>query len=364
LGSHIEAPAWIGDGEPPFSAAECLVGKNKIVHLPSFLEGGDYSRPLTPRLFTTSALDFNFDADAPTPVEWLAFLQSIWRGDIDAIDCLREWFGYCLLPDTSLHKILLIVGPPRSGKGTIARILRALIGAMNVAAPTLASLGTNFGLWPLLGKPLAIISDARLGGRAELAAITERFLSISGEDAITIDRKNQEPLTTKLPTRFMVLTNELPRLSDASGALANRMIILRLTESFLGKEDRGLTDRLLAELPGILLWAITGWDRLRRRGHFDEPATAADIRSEFNDLTSPVAAFVRECCEVGPAFIVTRADLYAAYKTWCEEAGRQHIEDQAGFGRSLRAVLPQLASPQKRINGEVTRCYQGIGLQV
>jgi putative DNA primase/helicase len=64
----------------------------------------------------------------------------------------------------------------------------------------------------------------------------------------------------------MFLTNELPRFSDSSGALAGRFVILRMTESFYGKEDTGLTQRLLAELPGILNWAIEGWHRLRERG--------------------------------------------------------------------------------------------------
>ena len=38
--------------------------------------------------------------------------------------------------------------------------------------------------------------------------------------------------------------------------------MLRLTESWYGKEDTHLTDRLLKELPGILLGAIDGWKRL------------------------------------------------------------------------------------------------------
>ena len=82
---------------------------------------------------------------------------------------------------TDLHKILLLVGPTRAGKGAIARVLAALVGKGNVAGPTLASLGTNFGLSPLLGKPLAVVSDARLGaGNAH--QVVERLLSISGED--------------------------------------------------------------------------------------------------------------------------------------------------------------------------------------
>ena len=107
----------------------------------------------------------------------------------------------------------------RSGKGTIARIIAEILGKLNVVGPTLSSLGTNFGLWPLINKQLAIISDARLGKRSDLAQIVERLLSISGEDRQTIDRKNLSPITTTLPTRFLILTNELPRLNDASGAL-------------------------------------------------------------------------------------------------------------------------------------------------
>ena len=35
---------------------------------------------------------------------------------------LQDWMGYTLTPDTSLQKILLCLGPPRSGKGTVYRI--------------------------------------------------------------------------------------------------------------------------------------------------------------------------------------------------------------------------------------------------
>ena len=79
----------------------------------------------------------------------------------------------------------------------------------------------------------------------------ERLLSISGEDTLTVERKYIGAVTMKLATRFVFLTNELPKLSDASGALAGRFMVLRLTESFYGREDHGLTDRLLKEIPGI-----------------------------------------------------------------------------------------------------------------
>src|SRR5262249_41911205 len=73
------------------------------------------------------------------------------------------------------QKMFLLVGPKRGGKGTIARVLIQMIGRHNVAGPTLASLGANFGLQDLIGKPVAIISDARIGSRADASLIAERL---------------------------------------------------------------------------------------------------------------------------------------------------------------------------------------------
>jgi hypothetical protein len=91
-----------------------------------------------------------------------------------------------LTPDTRQQKMMLLVGPKRSGKGTIGRVLKALHGEDSVAAPTLASLGTNFGLWPLIGRIAAsvIIGDARLGGRSDIAQIVERLLSITVDGVV------------------------------------------------------------------------------------------------------------------------------------------------------------------------------------
>ena len=91
---------------------------------------------------------------------------------------------------------------------------------------------------------LAIIADARFSGRVDSAAIVERILRITGEDRVDVDRKYQPALTVRLPTRLMIISNDLPRLQDASGALVGRMIVLSLTKSWFGTEDY----RRIAEL--------------------------------------------------------------------------------------------------------------------
>src|SRR5262245_52563962 len=115
----------------------------------------------TPLYFNQTAVPFDYDPRASDPAQWLAFLDALWPHEPEAIDLLGEWFGYVVSGRLDLHKILLMVGPTRGGKGVIARVLTALLDRHNVAGPTLNSLGGDFGLAPLIGKPLAIISDAR-----------------------------------------------------------------------------------------------------------------------------------------------------------------------------------------------------------
>ena len=360
LPASTQPPAWL-DGSGPFPAEEVLATKNALVHLPSLIANKPpFSCPPSLNFFAFNTLDYDFRLDAPLSAGWLEFLSKLWPDDPGAIDLLQEWFGYNLLSDTSQQKILLIIGPKRSGKGTIARVLRALIGPDNVAGPTLSSLGTNFGLWPLLGKTAAVVSDARLsGGHRDQDVIVERLLSISGEDALTVDRKNMEPVTVKLPCRFTILTNELPRLGDSSGALPSRFLILHTPRSWFGKEDHGLTPRLLGELPGILLWAIEGWRRLRERGFFRQPESGDELAEEMEDLSSPVGAFIKECCEVGDEHKTVRGEVYKRFKGWCDGRGVKNPPTETTFVRDLLSACPTLRTRRPR-EGNRQRVYQGI----
>jgi putative DNA primase/helicase len=362
-----EAPFWVG-GHGRFEPSEVMPIRNALVYLPSVIFGEQVDRDNfiaqpTPRFFSTYSLDFDFNLDADPPVELIKFLVSAWPNDPESIDALQEWFGYCLTPDTRQQKIGLFIGPMRSGRGTIGRLLRALVGPENTAGPRVSALATNFGLEPLIGKPLAIIGDARISGRIDTAAIVESLLSISGEDTLTIDRKHKSPWTGKLPTRLMLLSNELPRLPDQSGALASRFLVWKFTESFLGREDHGLDSRLAAELPSILLWAIEGWRRLRDRGHFLQPKSGVELIDQVRDISSPVGVFVRERCDVDPVHQVDVAELFISWCSWCD-ARRAQTGNESTFGRNLRAAISSLETKQRRTStGTVVRCYKGIRLK-
>lgn len=356
LAETTDPPAWLSGSAGDRDPGEIVACTNGLLHV-----GTRDLLPLNPRYFNRVAVPFDYDPAVPEPAAWLKFLGELWPDDPASIDLLREFFGYVLSGRTDMHKILLIVGPTRSGKGTIARVLAALIGKGNVAGPTLASLGTNFGLAPLLGKPLALVSDARLGN-GDAHQVVERLLSVSGEDMLTIDRKYREPWTGKLPARFVVLSNELPRFGDASGAIAHRFVVLNLAHSWLGREDRTLTGKLLAELPGILAWALDGLDQLAANGSFTEPQASVDAITALQDLVSPTSAFVRDECDVGVAHEVLVDDLFGAWKSWCDENGRARPGTVQSFGRDLRAVVPGLKVIRGKEDGVRSRRYAGVKL--
>ncbi|OOG27670.1 hypothetical protein B1C78_03195 [Thioalkalivibrio denitrificans] len=354
IGDDVEPPCWLETGAPP--ATGLVACANGILNM----DTGELDPP-DPNLFTLSALEVAYDPAATAP-EWEDFLDSVFGEDAESMNTLQEIFGYVVSLETALQKVFLLIGPKRSGKGTILRVLTRLIGRASTAAVTLSSLEQPFGLQPLIAKALATISDARLGGRADQSAITERLLSVSGQDYVAIARKFLPDFTAQLGARFVIATNEVPRLHDTSGALASRFVPVVLEKSFFGREDIELIDHLVQELPGILVWAMAGYRRLVERGRFEIPSKSVATIEEIHDLSSPVGAFVRERCVVEAGCEVACGDIYDTWKTWCEEHGRTHPGTEQTFGRDLRAAVPGIGVSRPRVDGSRIRVYRGLRL--
>jgi putative DNA primase/helicase len=126
-------------------------------------------------------------------------------------------------------------------------------------------------------------------------------------------------------------------------------------------EDHGLFGRIALEMPGILNWSIAGLHRLMARGHFVQPAAAAEIVQQLDELSSSIRAFVRDRCEVGRGYAVTVDELFQAWQGWCGSQGRKPANKQS-FGRDLTAAFPFIGRSQHREGGERLRQYEGIRL--
>lgn len=350
----IDSPAWLwGGGKSKGAVISCQNGLLDVATRELFEH--------TPAFFNTVAVPYDYDPDAPEPLRWLEFLESLWPGDVDAHRLLQQWFGYVLSGRTELHKMLALIGPKRSGKGTIARTLTALLGAGNVGGPSLASLGTNFGLAPLLGKSLAIVGDARLGTGDSAKTALANILGITGEDSVQADRKHRSPFVGRIPVRFMLLSNELPSFFDTSGAIASRFLLLPMRKSFINEEDAHLGKDLLEELPGIFNWALDGLDDLDRRGRFTEPASSGDLRKDFESLVSPISRWITERCETSPMHWTSTESLYDAWAAWCMPNGHT-VGSQDLFVKNFRAAFPEARSSRRGPRGQQVWGYAGVRL--
>lgn len=169
--------------------------------------------------------------------------------------------------------------------------------------------------------------------------------------------------TIVLQTRILILSNELPKLLDASGTIVSRFIMFQLTESFYMRENHGLAAELEAELPQILLWAMGGWKRLNQRGHFIQPESGKERIEIMERLASPVMSFVSDRCRLESGAICPKSDVRAEFEDWCVEEGIKVVMTDSDFGEKLLAAFPkQVGTTRPMIGGKKTYCYSGIAL--
>lgn len=315
-----------------------------------------------PGWFNLYCLPIDYDPNAPKPERFLRFLDEIFGDDHESRQLFIEYAGMILTGITYFHKFLMMVGPVRSGKGTVGRLLTALLGQENVGSPGTSTFMNNFGMQTLIGKPLAIIADARFNDTNSNSTV-EKILCITGEDSVTIDRKYRDPVVVRLGTRLMLFTNEVPHLRDDHGAIATRVLAIRLTRSFLGQEDHELEQQLLKELPGILAYFIAGLRNLVDRGKFLQPESGNEIVREMMIGSNPVRAFIDEMCTLGKGLRCDMTELQRHYNIWCSENNEKSQSHQQ-FGKALKTAYPEIQKREgtRQPNGRKNYFYEGIAL--
>ena len=356
--ANTKPPIWLeayAQAKP--DASKLISLQNGIFHLEDSL-----LIPHSLGFFTQNSLPFEYNQSSTCP-QWLTFLKSVWDEDQESIDALQEMFGYILSGDTKQQKFFNIIGPRRSGKGTINKILVALLGQHNTVAPQLEELCDTFGLQPWLGKLLASFTDARAPERNR-SAVVSQLLRIVGGDTITINRKNKESWNGYLPTRIVVYSNEVLQLTENSNALTGRMVVLKMTRSFYNNEDTELAHKLEQELSGIFNWAMEGLKRrLARGGHFIQPQTGIELLDLMSELGNPIGSFVEDALSFDPEGKVSKDEVFACYKHWALKKSIVPGTELAFKRRFLAATQEhRIESALDRTDGARTHVYRGIRL--
>jgi P4 family phage/plasmid primase-like protien len=356
--ANTKPPIWLDQyaANKP-DAAKLISLKNGLFHLEDSL-----LIPHSLGFFTQNSLPFAYNQGADCPT-WIQFLQSVWPNDPESIDCLQEMFGYIISGDTRQQKFFNLIGPRRSGKGTINKVLVDILGQHNTVAPQLEELCDTFGLQPWLGKLLASFTDARAPERNR-SAVVSQLLRIVGGDTVTVNRKNKDAWNGYLPTRIVIYSNEALQLTENSNALTGRMLVLKMTRSFYGQEDTDLSHKLSAELSGIFNWSMEGLKRrLARGGHFIQPKTGVELIELMAQLGNPIGSFIEDALEFEPNAEVSKYDVFLCYKHWAVKKNIVPGTELAFKRRFLAAAQEHfIESGLDRTSGNRTHIYRGVRL--
>jgi P4 family phage/plasmid primase-like protien len=355
---NTKPPIWLDGYASVKPAASKLISlMNGIFHLEDSI-----LLPHSLGFFTQNSLPFVYNPTLECPT-WMKFLWSVWPEDQESIDTLQEMMGYILSGDTRQQKFFNLIGPRRSGKGTINKVLVALLGQHNTVAPELGELCDTFGLQPWLGKLLASFTDARAPERNR-SAVVSQLLRIVGGDTITVNRKNKESWNGYLPTRIVIYSNEVLQLTENSNALTGRMIVLKMSKSFFDNEDTNLAHKLEQELGGIFNWAMEGLKRrLARGGHFLQPKSGKEYLDLMEELGNPMKPFGDDALEFDPKSWTRKEDVFACWKHWALRKSMSPGTEQAFKRRFLAATQEKyVTSFQMQINGDRIQVYMGVKL--
>ena len=276
----------------------------------------------------------------------------------DARDLAYELAGHLMIPDTTFERAVMLLGGGSNGKSTFLGLIEAFLGP-NVSAVTLQALDSNrFAAARLYGKLANVVADLD----AEAVKSSAAFKAIVSGDAIEAERKYAAPFSFRPYARLLFSANEPPPTHDTSFAYFRRWIIAPFDATFTGdNKDRNLREKLTtqAELSGLLNRALEGLARIRRNGDFTSSRSLIDAAREFRTAVDSAAAFVDEESVLRAGCRIRQSDLYAAYKTWCEQVTRSPLSARR-FNQRVTSLLPDPTAPKIRRDGY--DYWQGITL--
>jgi putative DNA primase/helicase len=138
-----------------------------------------------------------------------------------------------------------------------------------------------------------------------------------------------------LPThKFWIAANHKPIVRGTDYAIWRRLLLIPFTITFDGaKKDPQLAEKLSAELPGILRWAIEGCLAWQAEGSNPPPEVLAEV-ARYREEQDVLGAFLEERCVTRAGASVQATALYQCYVDWCRASGEEAIKQRA-FGLAM-----------------------------
>ncbi len=298
-----------------------------------------------------------YDPEAECP-RWLSFLDRI--GLVGNLaEYVRRLAGYSLTGLSTEQILAILYGTGANGKTTLLEAVRHIAGDYGAQTATDTLMDRAQGTIP---NDLARLRGARFVSAVEtdegrrLAEGTVK--RITGGDAIAARFLNREWFEYRPAFTVWLAANHKPTVRGTDEAIWRRIHLVPFTATIPEAErDHDLPDKLRAEAPGILAWAVAGAVEWYRYG-LNPPDEVRQATSNYRGEMDTLGDFLAECTTDDETAYVTKADLFAAYQRWCDDSGEKPLSQRQLARRLTERGLDDYQQP----TGDRARCWLGITL--
>lgn len=256
---------------------------------------------------------------------WLKFLQDATNGDAAMQVYLQRIAGYCLTGLTTEHALFFIYGPGGNGKSVFLNILVHILGDYAMSAPMDTFTASKFNSHP---TELAMLKGARLVTASETeqgrAWAEARIKSLTGGDPITARFMRQDFFTYQPHFKLLFAGNHQPSVNSVDPAMRRRFNMM----PFIHKPqhpDHLLEEKLKAEAPRILAWALQGCLDWQKHG-LGRPESVAAATNAYFSKQDLFGQWLEDRCRVEhdnrSLFTPTRR-LFRDWTSYAIEAGEK-----------------------------------------
>jgi putative DNA primase/helicase len=284
---------------------------------------------------------------------WHKVLDRITGGKTELKEYLQRTTGYALTGITREHALFFGYGTGANGKTVFTDTTSNILGDYHCTAPIETFTATNVDRHP---TELADLRGARLVTAVETEEgrrwAESRIKMLTGGEKVKARHMRQDLFEFKPQLKLLITGNHKPGLRSVDEAMRRRFNLIPFTVTIPPEErDPDLTQKLVAEWPGILQWMINGCLEWQRTG-LQAPAVVQEATTAYLDGEDAVAAWIDETCEADPRAWEKIGDLYASWKAWADKSG-EYAGSVKRFGQNLevRGYSSQRRNPGRGIIG-------------
>jgi len=307
-----------------------------------------------PGRFITKIAGTDYDPTAQCPT-WDAFLERV-LVDQDVIYFIRRAIGYTLTGSVGEQALFFLHGSGANGKSTFIRAILDMLGDYGKqAAPQMLMYGDRHPteIADLHGARFVATIEVEEGRR--LAEVLVKQLT--GGDRITARFMRHDFFSFDPSHKIWLAANHKPIIKGTDYAIWRRIRMIPFDVVIPpAEQDSSLGDKLRAELPGILAWAVRGCLEWQKIG-LAAPEKIKRATEAYQTEMDLIAGYLAERCVVNSLASVTAGALYADYKVWAEESGEKPISQRSFSGR-----LKERGYTTSDRDGSGRALYSGLGL--